>query len=88
MRARQEGLDDHSAYVTMQGLLAPGGSAGLVTEAGKAWRGVRQIHGQRRELLRQTQHILGKLGRLGGLTGLVCVGETVKLGMKTRENAY
>lgn len=79
MRAREQGLDDHSAYVTMQGLLALGGSAGLLAEAGKAWRGVKQIHGQRKELLRQAQHILGKLGRLGSLDGLVCVGDPGKL---------
>jgi SAM-dependent methyltransferase len=79
MRARIEGLDDHTAYVTLQGLLKGRGALGLMADAGKAWRGVKQMHAQRRELLRQAQHILGKLGRLGSLDGLVCVGDPGKL---------
>ena len=79
LRARIENLDDHSAYVTLQRMLASEGAMGTVAAAGKAWRGLKQVHAQRRELLRQSQHILGKLGRLGRMDGLICVGDPGKL---------
>ena len=60
-------------------MLEKEGAAGTVAAAAQAWRGVKQMHVQRRELLRQAQHILGKLGRLGRIEGLVCVGDVGKL---------
>ena len=79
LRARTQGLDDQAAYVSLTRMLETEGALGTVAAAAKAWRGVKQIHAQRRELLRQTQHILGKLGRLGRIDGLVCVGDPGKL---------
>ena len=80
MLSRMENGDDFSVFLHLRNLLFPGGSdPSLMTTATKAWNGIKQAHAQREELLRQTQNILGKLGRIGRIDGLVCVGDPGKL---------
>ena len=79
IRARYKGAEDKEAYFVLQNMLTSEGPLSIVSGADKAWRGLNQVHAQRRELLRQTQHILGKLGRIGRIDGLVCVGDPGKL---------
>lgn len=45
----------------------------------EAWKQVVQLRLQKKELLRETVNIIGKLGRIGDLTGYVSIGDNGKL---------
>jgi SAM-dependent methyltransferase len=82
-RARSRGGGDAEAYAILRQSLQA--SSGVMTVASQAWRGINQVHGQRRELLREVRSLFGKLGVIGKLHGMVCVGDPGKLVREIQE---
>jgi hypothetical protein len=70
-------VDDVSCFQALQSLLAT--SNGPVAAATRVWKQIKQLHDQKRELVRETASVISQLGRSGRIDGYVSCGDNGKL---------
>jgi FAD/FMN-containing dehydrogenase/SAM-dependent methyltransferase len=74
--------DDDQIYMSLSDSLAA--ASGPIAALAKAWKNVKQLSDQKKELVRETVSVLGRMGRFGKIHTMCSIGDHGKLVVRLR----